>query len=161
MIEITESRLQTSKRLQNLEFEMAKIISSTSDKISVEELKSHFSQRASLKTVRGILGASNSLFITTDNIAAVTVRLKYTITGINLESIIIGGKNNNLNTGYLSGVLLNANNTISLEVIQSGPVNSIYTFKASEIENISSSYTHSNDPIVSDNRYATINIKEN
>ncbi|CAM1370917.1 hypothetical protein TXIAM_30588 [Tenacibaculum xiamenense] len=153
---ITTEHLQSNTRLKNLETEMKNIIEASSTKLSLEDLKGSFYKRASLQTVKGILEASNVIGISSLNNVGTLVEVKYSISGIDLDTIYIGGEGSTSAFGILSNVSMNSDNTIDLEVNQNTPTNSYYTFSTDYIRSHSQEYNHTNNPINDNDDYVLI-----
>lgn len=160
MIEITKSSLKTSKRLKTLESEMFTIIKESEENITIQELKNYFNNRASLKTTMGILVTSDKIGVSESKITGTIVSVTYSITGIALENIYIGGDGSNASNGTLSNVLMNSNNSIELRIYQNNPVNQQYSFTTSYIGNIDDTYTQTNKPITGFSTNETIFTKK-
>ena len=160
MKEISKNRINNIKRLKRLEFEMATIIKESKENITVQELKNHFNNRASLKTTMGILVASDKIGVSESKITGTMVSVTYSITGISLENIYVGGDGSNAINGTLSNVLMNSNNTIELRIYQNSPVNQEYSFTTSYIGNIDDTYTQTNKPITGSSTNETIFTKK-
>ncbi|SEB41483.1 hypothetical protein SAMN04489761_0568 [Tenacibaculum sp. MAR_2009_124] len=153
---ITTQHLQSNTRLKNLETEMKAIIESSNTKLSLESLKGNFYKRASLQTVKGILKASNVIGISSRNNVGITVEVKYNISGVDLDTIYIGGEGSTTTSGILSNVSMNPDNTIDLEVNQNTQTNNPYNFNTDYIRNSSQEYNHTNNPINDSDEYVLI-----
>ncbi len=161
MKSITKSQLKNNNRLKTLEAEMLQKVSESENKMTAKELKSHFTNRASLSTTISILKVSDQLKVSELLEVGTTVSVSYTIDGINLENIYIGRDGSNRLSGTLSNVFMNADNSIDLVVKQNIPVNQEYTFTTSYIGNITTQFTQTNTPIKSNSENQIITTQKN
>ncbi len=152
---ITKKRLKET-RLKKLETEMFKKLSNSKKKMTAKELKAFFPNRASLATTVSILEHSEIIGMTALNNVGTIVTVTYSISNINLQNIYVGGDGSSSSSGTLSNVIMNADNSIDLEVNQNSPINQKYSFSTSYIGSITSEFIQTNKPIESDSVYTTI-----